>query len=136
MFRSHSSICSHERLTRINDNFVRCLKCGQSLISQKEILRNKSQSDFSKENKLFTINFDRNFSNVLEEIDNENTKPIYEYYTDRMNMNRISINKIPVFNSNPPKYEVVVNGEKNYLTNDIIQKMLIDIKGIKIDKKN
>ncbi len=127
-------ICNHQRLKRINDNFVRCLSCGQSMISQKNMSVNKKSVDFCNENKSFLRNFDRNFSNVLDEVDEENTKPIYEYYTDRLVINKIKINRSPVFQSYPEKYEVYINGSKNYLTNDMIAKMLSDINAIRIDE--
>ena len=38
------------------------------------------------------------------------------------------------FVSNPPKYEVIVNGMKSYLTNEEIQKILSDINAIRVDK--
>lgn len=132
MNRNYSAICSHERLSRINDNFVRCLSCGQSLISQVNITGNKSRSDFTNENRAFTRNFDRNFSNELEEIDNINSTPLYEMYTDMNRINQIIVNRLPLFNSDPPKFEVTVNGEKNYLTNENIQKMLYDIRAVRI----
>lgn len=131
---NYSIICDHKRLNRINKNFVRCLDCGQSMISQQKMLSNKTRQDFTNENKSFVRNFDRNFSNILEETDEQSTKPLYEYYTDRMNTNHIIINKQVQFQSNPPKFEVTVNGSTTYLTNMDIKKMLFDINAIRIDE--
>ena len=132
---SYSNICRHDRLQRIDENFVRCMDCGQSMISQKHMATNKTSKDFTNENKSFCRNFDRNFSNVLEEVDEYSSSPLYEYYSDRMGINIIIINKRPAFHSYPIKYEVIANGSKSYLTVDYIQKMLSDINAIKIDAK-
>ena len=133
MNSSYSKICNHNRLQRINSNFVRCLDCGQSMISQANMPTNKTRQDFTKENKSFIRNFDRNFSNVLEEIDDQSIKPLYEYYTDRMMVNVIIIDRQVRFQSNPPKFEVIVNDTKTYLTNDEIQKLLADANAIRVD---
>lgn len=134
MDHSYSAVCNHERLNRIDSNFVRCLACGQSLISQNQIVKNKTRLDFTRENQSFTRNFDRNFSNQIEQVDNEADKaPIYEYYSDPMKMNQIIVNRCPKFSSLPIKFEVNVNGQINYLTKDQIDKMLVDIKA---ERKN
>ena len=130
---NYSKICNHNRLQRIGNDFVRCLDCGQSMISQSKLLSNKTRQDFTKENKSFVRNFDRNFSNVLEEVDDQSMEPLYEYYADRMMINKIIINRQVQFQSLPPKFEVFVNGSKTYLTNDDIQKLLIDAGAFRID---
>lgn len=127
---AYSEVCNHERLERIDDNFVRCLQCGLSMVSQKQILSNKNRREFTKENKNFSSNYDRNFTNILGEIDNN--KPIYEYYTDKLNANKIIVNKQIQFFSNPAKYEVMVNDTKHYLTDGEIRKLLKDINAIHI----
>lgn len=130
---NYSMICGHNRLQRIDNNFVRCLDCGQSMISQVNIPMNKSRQDFTKENKSFIRNFDRNFSNILEEVDNKQSRPLYEYYTDRNMMNIIIVDRRVKFNSDPPKFEVLVNGNKNYLTNNDILKLLSDTGAFRVD---
>ena len=106
MDHSYSAVCNHERLNRIDNDFVRCLACGQSLISQ----------------------------NQIEQVDNQTDQtPIYEYYSDPMELNRIIVNRCPKFSSLPIKFEVNVNGQINYLTKDQIDKMLVDIKA---ERKN
>ncbi len=109
---SYSQICNHDRLERINDNFVRCMQCGLSMISQKELVTNKGRREFTKENKNFK-NFERNFTNVLEEM--EINKPVYDYYTDRLKANKIIVNRQVQFSSNPAKYEVKINDALHYL---------------------
>lgn len=131
---NYSVICNHSRLTRIDNNFVRCLECGQSMISQQNISRNKTTQDFANENKSFSRNFDRNFTNILEETDEQSNAPLYEFYTDRRMTNKIVVDKNCRFNSDPPKYEVIVNSFKSYLTNSEIQKLLLDINAIRVDK--
>ncbi|QGR53801.1 hypothetical protein [Moumouvirus maliensis] len=130
---NYGTICNHSRLERIDDNFVRCLTCGQSLISQKTIVNNKRVKDFTKENNNFTRNFNRNFSNQLEQLDAKSQIPKYEYYTDKYNANLISINKATQLLSDPPKYEVDVNGSKNYLTQSQIDIILKNINAMNID---
>ncbi|AGC01802.1 hypothetical protein H012_gp663 [Acanthamoeba polyphaga moumouvirus] len=130
---NYSIICNHSRLERIDNNFVRCLSCGQSLISQKTITNNKRVKDFTKENNNFTRNFNRNFSNQLEQLDANSQIPKYEYYTDKFNANLISINKAIQLLSDPPKYEIDVNGSKNYLTQAQINNILKNINAIRID---
>ena len=133
---NYSKICNHSRLGRIDNNFVRCLDCGQSMISQKQMISNKTSKDFTNENKYFTKNFDRNFTNVFEEVDEQSSRPLYEYYTDRTQSNHIIVNKQVQFLSNPPKYEVSVNGTTSYLTNEQILKMLGDIGAIRVDHRS
>lgn len=130
----YSKICNHTRLQRINNNFVRCLECGQSMISQKKHIRNKTRQDFTKENKSFIRNFDRNFSNVIEEVDETSNTPMYEYYADKMMANKIIVNRAVAYQSLPPKYEVIVNGNKIYITDQEISKLLTDIGAIRVDQ--
>lgn len=132
MYQNYYPICDHHRLQRIDDNFVRCLQCGQSLISQKLLPNNKSRRDFIKENKNFDKNFDRNFTNVLEEIDT--SKPVYDYYTDKMKANKIIVNRQAQFSSSPAKYEVIVNHAKYYLTEPEIKKLLSDINAVHLGR--
>lgn len=124
---AYAEICDHARLKRINDNFVRCLKCGKSMISQQNVMRNKTGQDFARENKSFTRNFNRNFSNEIEEVDEEFNEPILEYYTDPLRINNIFIDRRPVFHSDPPKYKTIINGETKYLIDTEIQKILRSI---------
>ena len=131
---SYAKICTHQRLTRLNDNFVRCLNCGQSLVSQKYTPTNKTRKDFTNENKSFSRNFDRNFTNVLEETDSESNRPRYEYYIDRNWTNGIMINRAVQFQSNPPKFEVVINGQTDYLDNEKIMKILSDLNAVRVDE--
>jgi hypothetical protein len=133
MNANYSTICDHGRLQRLNGNFVRCSDCGQSMISQINIPSNKTRHDFTNENKSFIRNFDRNFSNVLEEKENQQLEPLYEYYTDRMMINVIVVDRRVKFDSNPPKFEVIVNGSKSYLTNDDIIKLLADSNAFRVD---
>lgn len=127
-------ICDHLRIKRIDNNFVRCYDCGQSMISQKNMLINKSRKDFTKENKSFVRNFDRNFTNVLEEVDENSANPLYEYYTDRMRANIVVVNRTPQFFCQPPKFEVMINGSKSYQTDGEINKILSDINAFRIDE--
>lgn len=124
------SICEHNRTERINKNFIRCKKCGESIPSV-ILKRNKNPNDYI-ENSSF-MNFDRNFNNVIEEVDEYTNRPIYEYYADSLGINKIIINKAVQFSSNPPRYEVIVNDNKYYLLKNEINKLLNDTKVKKID---
>ena len=130
----YSNFCNHDRLQRIDKNFVRCLNCGQSIVCQHKISTNKSMKDFARENKNFTRNFDRNFSNILEEQSEKSTVPQYEFYTDNMMTNKIIVDRRIKFQSDPPKYEVIVNGSKYYLTNEEIQQLLSDARAVRVDE--
>lgn len=134
MNNSYSRICNHSRINRLNENFVRCMDCGQSMISQKKLVANKTRKDFTNENKSFVRNFDRNFTNVLEETDQQSSMPLLEYWMDRNWANLVIIDRSVQFQSHPPKYKVIVNGEQNYLTDDHIRKLLADINAIKVDE--
>jgi len=133
---NYSRICTHPRLDRINSDFVRCLNCGQSMISQQKMSRNKTRQDFTKENKSFDRNFDRNFTNIIEETDmnHEGSQELFDYYTDRNWANTVVINRTVQFQSNPPKYEVEINGKNTYLTADKIQELLDNIRAVRIDE--
>lgn len=130
----YSRICNHARLQRIDNDFVRCLDCGQSMISQKKMVTNKTSIDFARENEQFIRNFDRNFTNTIDEIDQQSLGPIYEYYTDRLMMNKIIVNRQVQFNSQPPKYEVTVNGRKTYMTGDEISKLIASVNARHVDR--
>lgn len=122
----YSKICDHTRLKRIDDNFVRCAECGLSMISHKKAMINKTKKEFENENGLFMRNFDRNFTNTIEEKDEKSTEPIYKYYADKHGVNKIIINQVPVFNSYPNKFQVFVNDSSYYLFGEQIQKILLD----------
>lgn len=128
--KNYSILCNHSRLTRVNKDFVRCLDCGQSMISQQKISTNKTSKDFVKENKSFNRNFDRNFGNKLEEIDEKTSQPLYQYYTDRQRINKIIVNRNAQFSGDPPKFEVDINGSKAYLGDEEIAKLLNDLRKI------
>lgn len=131
----YSIICYHNRIERINKDFIRCLDCGQSIVNQENILHNKSKSDFIKENKSFENNFDRNFSNVIEEMDIVKEPLPLEFYTDKYLKNFIIIDRTIRFRAYPPKYNVNINGQEQFLTENKIKEILNTIQAIKIDEK-
>lgn len=131
---SYATICSHPRLERIDANFVRCLQCGQSMISQKREVRNKTRQDFTREQPQFVRNFDRNFSNELVETSRPSqSRPLYEYYTDKLGVNSIVIDRRVLFDSDPAKYRCQVNGQTSNLTQTDIHKLLAEIGAFRID---
>ena len=133
MFNStFSGLCDHSRVKRLDDNFVRCLKCGQSMISQADVSLNKTGQDFTKENKSFERNFNRNFSNVIEEVDQPGPPPI-EFYTDANNLNYMIIDRTLMFSTNPPKFKINFNGDVVVMTNEKINEILQKIKAVRVD---
>lgn len=135
MNQHYSQICSHPRLTRLDANFVRCLNCGQSLVNQKAISKNKTSKDFVKENKSFGKNFSRNFSNEIEQVEKNPPLPIIEYYADERFANVIILNRNSRSMRQPVEYEIIINGNKTFLTNEQISKLLTDIKAIRLTKE-
>lgn len=133
---NYSLICTHPRLERLNNNFVRCTQCGLSMVNQQHIPTNKRPSEFISENKSFTKNFNRNFGNVLEEMANNKNLPMLEYYTDKLCANNIVIDRRNLFSSDPPKYAVTVNSAKTYLTDNEIRKLFSDVGAIRVDENN
>ncbi len=129
-YSTFSLVCGHPRTERIDNDFVRCLYCKQSFVQQRKKPVNRTQHDFIKEDSSFMKNFDRNFSNIVE----NTTVPKLEYYTDRMAMNTIMINRVNKYRSQPIKFDVVVNGERALLTDKQISKLLTDIYAVRIDK--
>lgn len=132
---SYSAICDHPRTIKINGDFDRCLTCGQSFInSTYNKLRNKTSGDFTRENKRFTRNFDRNFTNIIEETDYITEPAHIEYYTDRMQTNLITVNRSDSLPGYPPKYKITVNGEFEYMELEKIRELLARIDAVKIDE--
>lgn len=131
---SFSGLCDHSRVKRLNENFVRCTKCGQSMISQEDSSLNKSGQDFAKENKSFQRNFDRNFSNVIEEVDQAGPAPI-EFYINPNNNHYLIVDKTVLNNSNPPKFKVNCNGDINVATNEKINEISQRMKAVRVDQE-
>ena len=133
MDTNYSRICNHPRLSRIDPNFVRCLACGVTLVSQQNALINKKQKDFSNENKSFMRNFDRNFSNNIEQTDDQ--PHLLEYYIDKHKTNVVIVDRTRSFFSDPPKYKTTINGQTSFLFAEQINKLLNDIKAIRVDRR-
>lgn len=128
----YSILCGHYMNKRINDNFVKCTECGEIIVNQKNIVSNKSQKNFVNENKNYTKNFDRNFSNLIKSEDNivDDTNL---YYTNRDRTIFFTINPTPITKNSRNIYEIRINGACYYLTNEQIEKILIKYGAIKIE---
>jgi hypothetical protein len=134
MHSSYSSMCDHYRTVRIDEHFDRCLKCGQSFVNPSySNVRNKTRHDFTKENKRFTRNFDRNFSNVIEEVDTYIDEPRIEYYTDRTQTNLAKLDRNDILPGDPQKYKIIINGQSAYLELDRIKQLFADAGVFRID---
>lgn len=130
-----SGRCNHDRMKRIDNNFIKCTKCGHSVISQVVPLRNKTRNEFTTENKSFQRNFERNFTNSLTETEQIGPAPL-EYYTDVNNLNYVVVDKTILHNtSNPPKFKINFNGEIVAITNTKLADVLQQIKAIRIDEQ-
>lgn len=129
-----SGLCEHSSTKRVNENFIRCNRCGISLINQSSVAPVKSSQDFVKNNKSFERNFDRNFSNVIEEVDLAGPSRI-EYYVNPNDYSYVVIDWTPVFNANPLKYMVNFNGQTTTMTEKKIKEILSKIRATKIDKE-
>lgn len=130
-----AKLCFHESTKRINDNFVRCVNCGQSIIKPSTVIANKTRNDFTQENTSFNRNFDRNFSNEISEPDKIRQGPV-QHYSDRYGLNFVTIDWTMQHASNPPKYTIIMNGEKVLVTEKQIDKLLHDMNAIPAVPKN
>jgi hypothetical protein len=132
MFSALTSICQHSKTSRINDNFIKCLDCGQSVVSNNKSYTNKGMQNFVSENKSFQRNFDRNFRNDI--IEGEEKGPI-EMFADAQFVNVIIVDRTPLYGTTPPKYKIIFNGESLYLTNDHIANLLQRTKSRRVQMK-
>lgn len=128
-----SKICYHDRTTRINNEFVKCVDCGQKIVNIQNHITNKRCHDFAME-KGSLKNFDHNFSNTIDFDDNEKKYLRVEYYTDRNRVNNIVVNRLNKYYSDPPKYDVNINGTKRLLTDAQIDQLLRDTNTMRVDE--
>lgn len=137
---SNYSSCDHERSKRLDKNFVRCIQCGQSFISQETPHQNKRMGNFVNDNNSFQRNFNRNFNNIIPEIESYAPAPT-EYYIDMKWIYYVIIDRTPIYESNPTKYKIeygnINSSDKNTntLTDTQINELLHKIKAIKIPKE-
>jgi hypothetical protein len=125
-----SKVCYHDRTTRINNEFVKCVECGQKIVNIQKHITNKTRDDFTRENK----DFSKVFSNEID-FDDEDRKYVrVEYYADRNRVNNIIVNRLNKYFSNPPKYDVNINDKKILLNDMQIDKLLRDTSAMRIDE--
>lgn len=127
-----TGLCNHDRVKRIDENFVKCVACGHSVVSQSKQPRNKTRHEFTSENKSFQKNFDRNFSNLIPQVENYGPAPL-EYYTDVNQLNFLIVDRTVLFNSDPPKYKISLNDKSATVTDNRIKEIMSDIKAIRVD---
>lgn len=125
-----STICYHTQKYRIDDNFVKCKTCGLTIIEQTPT-RNKTMRDFIKEDASFIKNFNRYFTNV---VDYEQPEQI-DYYADRVNNVPIVINWAPHWQSGVRKYNVIVDRENVFLTEDQFRELITRLNAVKMDEQ-
>lgn len=128
---THSKICNHDRIKRLDDNFVRCLSCGLSYINQRKHIYNKTREEFTKENKSIDRNFHRNFTNIIEEEEEHPPLP-FEFYADKNLTKMIIVDKNVNYGSYPIKYNVTINGNTKLLTVPQIKQILDGIEAVQI----
>ncbi len=134
MHTPFSKICYHEKNKRIDNNFVKCLICGQKIVKILDPITNKTRQDFTNENKNINKKFDRHFSNEIPD-DEDSSMLRVEYYADRNRVNNIIVNRSIKYFSDPPKYHVSINGEKVLLNDLQIDKMLLDTNVMRMDEQ-
>lgn len=129
---NYSKLCNHDHIKRIDKNFIKCLDCGQSIINQSSLPRNKTPIDFVNENKIPQSFSNKIFSHVSYD-ENRNIIPKYEYYRDRNNLNEIIINWADHLYTRPIKFKTIVNSENNYLTKNEIKQLLFDVRAHRVN---
>jgi|GEM_PF-6333355 len=58
-----STICDHQKIKRIDEDFVKCVDCGMSLVDPLIEDKVMKMQDYVKENRSFDRHFNRNFDN-------------------------------------------------------------------------
>lgn len=131
---SYSNLCYHDRIERIDDTFVQCLQCGESMVNQSYLPSNKRMSEYKSENDRVIRNFDRNFTNIINTAVPKS--PIKnDYYVDRKGMNRVIVDRNRVVQTIPPKYHVVINDNKLLLSEKDIKDVIRRIKGQQVNEQ-
>lgn len=119
MYNKYSKVCYHSNVRRIDNDFVRCIDCNQSVINKLSNITNKKSTDFTSTNR----HFNRNFSNELPPLDQ--IAPGYlEYYADIHGVNRIIVDRTNRYFGTPVTYNVTINDEKIVLDDDKINHLL------------
>jgi len=131
---TYSTFCEHRRIGRVDQNFVRCNDCGRSFVDQMSVPSIKKMDDFVKEDQSFQRNFNRNFSNEIEEVESYGPPPV-EYYVDKNWINRIVIKWERIYGSDPAKYHVSLNGDNTSMTNDQIKQLIQSVRATRISKE-
>lgn len=80
---SYSPLCYHDKLERIDDTYVRCIICGESMVNQQYLQKNKRMEDFPDELFKATRSFDNKFSNIVS---NEYNNPPGKSPSDHKSM--------------------------------------------------
>ena len=128
---NYSEICDHRNVARIDTKFVKCKDCGDSFVSNITTTKNKVAADFTCTSNCGLKNFDRNFSNNVSTDCKQN--PIVNYYADKNGVNLIKLDACNKFGSNPPKYQITLNGESTYLDMSKINEIIKETKAMQID---
>ena len=117
------NLCEHSRIMRLSKTAVRCASCGETIIKP---IKTEKQNPYKN---TVINNFDRNFSNKYQ----EELKLPYkrELYVNSLNKLWVEYNN--VFDSDPPKYKMILNGEVLYNTKNEIAKIIQVLKLKKFD---
>ena len=121
---SYGGLCSHSSVRRINNNFIMCNQCGETIVNQLKAPVNKNIKDFTRENRSFMKKQD----NVPQ------TRKMLEYYTDHHGLNHIVIDRSSTTRYSPHKYRVNINGVESWLSNDDIRELLAQSSAMRVDK--
>lgn len=123
--------CFHRNKRQINNTTAICLDCGVDVISVIETKRMKTMKDFERENPIDEEYFNRNFTNEVNYGDPELTT---EYYVDKNGIFFIMIDKSFQLLSNPPQYNIRINGKQSTMTDNEINMFLRKITASPINK--
>jgi hypothetical protein len=140
------TICRHDRIRRVDENFMECVECNFSYIQQIKTIQNKKASDFIEENGHFDRHFSRNFNNKFDSSSDWNDKymrPVHEQ-NKMANQNtpsvfrsengsiEVVVDRTVGLNTNPVQYGIRINGELSFATENEIKQLLYKIKAMKI----
>lgn len=92
---NYSSLCDHSNLERVDDNFVNCMDCGESFVSQKLVKNNKRSHDFIRENEDLVEYLDR-------DSDDRRHRPRSPFFDPGSPSNRPPSNRPP--SNRPPSH--------------------------------
>lgn len=127
----------HRDVSRIDENFVKCYECGETILQAQNRMTNKTSRDFVQEDKSFRYR-KNNSSRYDKHTDYTPKVSSYckkKYYADRNWINVIMIDYNSTLNTRPVKFRVKLNGQYDSLTLDEILNVIQKLRLIEIDEQ-